>query len=149
MRKKSFMVLGLTVAMSLSLPLLSYAGGWKVDEIGWWYQNDDGTYPVNQWEWLDVNNDGIAECYYFNENGYLLMGTTTPDNYTVNEKGAWIVDGMVQTKNVEVRAIGTGELRASDGTVIPQDIVDGFRAVGWSDSLIIQTWEETVAGSRR
>lgn len=147
MRKKGLMALGLAVGMSLALPLLSYAGALKVDETGWQYQNDDGTYLVNRWEWLDLNNDGIAECYYFNEKGYLLMGTTTPDNYTVNENGAWTVDGVVQTKSVEIRVIGTGELRASDGTVIPQDIVDGFRAVGWSDSLIIQAWEEAVAGS--
>ena len=29
------------------------------------------------------------------------MSATTPDNYTVNESGAWTVDGVVQTKNVE------------------------------------------------
>lgn len=50
MRKKGFMVLGVTVAMSLSLPLLSYAGEWKEDNIGKWYQNDDGTYPISQWK---------------------------------------------------------------------------------------------------
>ena len=35
------------------------------------------------------------------ENGYCLMAATTPDNDTVNESGAWTVDGVVQTKNVE------------------------------------------------
>lgn len=101
MRKKSLMVLGLTVAMSLSLPLLSYAGEWKEDNIGWWWQSDDGTYPISQWAWIDGNKDGIAECYYFNENGYCLMATTTPDNYTVNESGAWTVNGLIMTRPVE------------------------------------------------
>lgn len=142
MRKKSLKVLGLVMGMSLSMSLLSYAGGWKVDEIGWYYQNDNGTCLANQWEWIDGNKDGVAECYYFNESGHMLANTTTPDNYTVNENGAWTVNGVVQTKNVEVKAVGSGELRTSDGTVIPQDIVDNFRKAGWSDDLIISTWEE-------
>ena len=56
--------------------------------------------PVNTWAWIDGNKDGIAECYYFNENGYMLANTNTPDNYTVNENGAWTINGVVQTKNM-------------------------------------------------
>lgn len=44
---KSLKVLGLAIGMSFSLPLLSYAGEWKQDTTGWWWQNDDGTYPVS------------------------------------------------------------------------------------------------------
>lgn len=101
MMKKGLAILTSTLIMGLSLPLLSYAGEWKQDAIGWWWQNDDGTYPISQWEWIDGNKDGIAECYYFNENGYCLMATTTPDNYTVNESGAWIVNGLIMTRPVE------------------------------------------------
>ena len=115
MRKKGFMVLGVTVAMSLSLPLLSYAGEWKEDNIGKWYQNDDGTYPVNRWQWIDGNNDGIAENYYFDENGYLLTNTKTPDGLTVNEDGVWFATSInpaevpVTTINAErLNKINTG-----------------------------------------
>lgn len=101
MMKKGLAILTSTLIMGLSLPLLSYAGEWKQDAIGWWYQNNDNSYPVNRWEWVDGNHDGIAECYYFNENGYCLMATTTPDNYTVNESGAWIVNGLIMTRPVE------------------------------------------------
>ena len=38
---------------------------------GWWYDNGDGTYPVSCWQWIDGNGDGLAECYCFNEEGYL------------------------------------------------------------------------------
>lgn len=95
MRKKGLMVLGLTVAMSLSLPLLSYAGEWKQNAIGWWWETSFGTYPTNSWCWIDGNHDKIQERYYFDENGYLLVNTTTPDNYTVNENGACVIDGEV------------------------------------------------------
>ena len=39
------------------------AGTWKQDDIGWWYCEDNGTYPVNTWKWIDGNHDGIAECF--------------------------------------------------------------------------------------
>ena len=37
MKKKSLVVLGLVMSMSLSMSLLSYAGEWKQDNIGKWY----------------------------------------------------------------------------------------------------------------
>lgn len=98
--KKMIKVLGLVALMTLGMSFQAFAGEWKKDTTGWWWQNDNGTYPVNKWEWLDGNKDGIAECYYFNESGYCLIATTTPDNYTVNESGAWTVNGVVQTKNM-------------------------------------------------
>lgn len=98
--KKTIKVLGLVAIMTLSMSIQVFAGEWKNDNIGWWYQNNDNSYPVNTWAWIDGNKDGIAECYYFNENGYMLANTNTPDNYTVNESGAWTVNGVVQTKNM-------------------------------------------------
>lgn len=80
----------------MSVP--TFAGSWQSDATGCWYQNDDGTYPINCWQWIDNNNDGIAENYYFNEKGYILVSTTTSDGYTVDANGAWIIDGVVQTQ---------------------------------------------------
>lgn len=42
----------------------------------------------------------MYECYYFDQNGHLLVNTITPDNYMVNENGAWIVDGVVQSQEM-------------------------------------------------
>ena len=68
------------------------------------------------WQWIDGNGDGTAECYYFDDNGQMLTGTTTPDGYTVNSDGAWTENGTVQTKSVaaannEATATSTGESR--------------------------------------
>lgn len=79
-----------------------FAAGWQQNATGWWWQNDDGSWPANSWQWLDGNGDGVAECYYFDGNGYMLANTTTPDGYTVNADGAWTVNGVVQTKSVAV-----------------------------------------------
>lgn len=76
----------------------SFMAAWRLDGVGWWYDNGDGTWPANGWHWIDGNHDGISECYYFNENGYILTNTLTPDFYLVNADGAWVQDGIVQVK---------------------------------------------------
>ena len=58
--------------------------GWQNNGYGWWYQRANGTYPHNEWEIIN----GI--WYYFDENGYMLADTTTPDGYYVDVNGAWV-----------------------------------------------------------
>ena len=82
--------------------------GWYTDANGdVFYLNpvSDNTLGrmLTGWTWIDDNGDGVSECYYFQEvsdgkRGRLYKGTTTPDGYTVNEKGQWTVNGVVQTK---------------------------------------------------
>lgn len=101
MKKNIVKVLTLATLLSAFYSLTSFAGEWKSDNNGWWYQNDDGSYPKNTWQWIDGNKDGISESYYFNENGYLLTNTTK-DGCTVNGDGAWTVNGVVQTQGQKV-----------------------------------------------
>ena len=82
---------------------------------GWYTDANGDTFYLNPvsdntlgrmftgWHWIDDNKDGICECYYFREasdgrRGRLYKGTTTPDGYTVNKKGQWTIDGVVQTR---------------------------------------------------
>lgn len=102
--KKKFLVAALAAAtmMTLSMSLYADSTGWRKNATGWWYATNDAgtTWHASSWQWLDGNKDGIAECYYFDGNGYCLMNTTTPDGYQVDANGAWIVNGVVQTKQV-------------------------------------------------
>lgn len=75
MKKKLLTVLSAT-ALSLSMCIPAFAGQWVSNTTGWWWQNDDGSWPANSWQWLDGNKDGVSECYYFGQNGYLLVNTT-------------------------------------------------------------------------
>ena len=75
--------------------MTAMAAEWKQNEIGYWYQEDNGSYPTNSWKWIN------GRCYYFDSNGYMLANTTTPDGYTVDATGAWTVNGVVQTQSTE------------------------------------------------
>lgn len=81
----------------------AYAGVWTkgISKDAWWYNNQDGSYLKDGWHWVDGNNDGVAECYYFDNNGWMLSNTKTPDGYNVNGNGAWVNNGAVQTKSVQ------------------------------------------------
>ena len=96
--KKFGSVLVLSFVFSCFFAIMAMAGAWQKDHVGWWYRNDNGSFPVREWVWLDGNNDGISECYCFDNRGYLLTNTRTPDGYDVNADGAWIEKGIVQTR---------------------------------------------------
>ena len=67
---------------------------------------DKDNYYKSTWQWLDLNNDGIYECYYFNVLGYMYKNGTTPDGYLVNVNGEWVVDGVAQRKNnIEIQSL--------------------------------------------
>ena len=104
MKHRKLLTIVGTAFLTLGITVTALAGVWKQDDIGWWYQEGDGFYPVDTWKWIDGNNDGVEECYYFDSTGYLLTSITTPDGYQVNENGAWIVGSDVQRKKTEIYA---------------------------------------------
>lgn len=105
--KRNWKSLILAGILSFSISVPAFAGSWQLDATGYWYQNDDGSYPTSCWKWIDGNNDGIAENYYFNSEGYLLVNTTTPDGSTVDSNGAKTINDFVQTQNVASTAVPT------------------------------------------
>lgn len=65
--------------------------GWHQLNGRWYFFGTDGRMDKG-WHWIN------GKCYYLDlSDGYMFAGTTTPDGYTVNETGAWTVDGVVQT----------------------------------------------------
>lgn len=93
-------------------PMQSYASGWQGNaEKGWWYGTnaENSTWYQDGWHWIDGNHDGIAECYYFTNDGYLVVKGETPDGFLVNDSGAWMVNNSVQTKMVETGENGTAQ----------------------------------------
>lgn len=99
-RARGWTALALIALGTYCMTMGTYAGTWKQDSVGWWFDNGDGTWPAGTWKWIDGNVDGIAECYYFTSHGYMVYSTTTKDGYEVNRHGAWVIDGAVQKKSV-------------------------------------------------
>ena len=94
--RKLLKAFGLAAGLTITMSVTAFAGQWREDADGWWWQEDDGSYAVSSWQWLDGNQDGVAECYYFDGNGYMAANTTV-DGYQVNGDGCWVVGGRVMT----------------------------------------------------
>ncbi|MDO4266482.1 MAG: hypothetical protein Q4C63_08510 [Eubacteriales bacterium] len=110
----------LTLAISFS----AFAGSWQQNEKGWWWQNNDGSYPVSRWVLLDGNRDGSAQYYYFDADGYLMENTTTPDHRTVNADGALVRNGSVVERKVSIYTPPvSGRLKASLNPELPLSLL--------------------------
>ncbi len=136
---KKLLILASTFTLMAASTLVSHAG-WQLDHVGWWYQNPDGTYPVNSWCWLDGNNDSIAECYYFDSIGYCLLNTVTPDGYTVDANGAWIVGGVVQTQVVApviTQPPVAPQVQSADKAYVPAEVTLGMKNALGSANLYL------------
>ena len=83
MKKKLLII---SIILSAQLSFVSYAGEWKQESDGrWWYQNEDGSFPKEQWMKISGND------YYFDMNGYMLENCLTPDNQLVGPDGGKII----------------------------------------------------------
>lgn len=119
-QKKMLAALGMAACMTAAAVFPAFAE-WKYDEsVGkWWWREYDGSYPKSEPEdagtyfatyiYIDGNGDGIAERYYFDENGYLYTDRTLSYvsmfdgetiELTVNSDGARCNDGKVETLKV-------------------------------------------------
>lgn len=96
----------ITSVLILTMAMTSFAGQWQENDQGWWYQNDDGSYPADGWQWIN------GKSYYFDSHGYCLMDTVTPDGYTVDASGAWTVNGIVQIQEQPAVVVDTEDALA-------------------------------------
>lgn len=104
--KKVKLFFAVSVASAV-LSMTSFAGEWKQDASGWWYQNDDGSYPTNTWK--EIN----GKQYYFDNNGYILTNTSTPDGQKVDASGA-LITPLFSFDTDDAKITYTGWKLASD-----------------------------------
>jgi len=87
MKKRFYLALS-ALAISTALTIPVFAGTWKQDNTGWWYERDDKSFPVSVWEQID------GSWYYFNENGYMLSNQWL-GNYYLGSTGAMLTNTIV------------------------------------------------------
>ncbi len=92
-KKTPAFLLMLSLSFSSLVPSSLYAAGWIQSADGrWWYgiNEDNSEYYKDGWQIIsDV-------YYYFDKDGWCLQNTLTPDGYTVDGNGAWVINGVVQ-----------------------------------------------------
>lgn len=147
---KKLLTITIILAMTATANVTAHAAGWQQDTVGYWYQNENGTWPFSTWQWIDGNNDGKAECYYFDKDGYMLSNTITPDGYLVNSDGAWIENGVVQIQNVPLTATDSSNIADNETDnmteteqyakkvceIVNQErLADGKNSLKWDDKL--------------
>ena len=102
---------------------------WMKDGIGWWYQNADGSYPANQWKF--INN----EWYFFDASGYMKTGWLNQGGtwYYLTSGGAmktgWLNDGGTWYYMESSGAMKTGWL--NDGGTWYYMASSGVMQTGW------------------
>lgn len=103
-----------SVDSAVNVPNGSWMGGTGANSGKWWWRNSDGSYPSNCWQWLDGNQDGIAECYYFDASGWAITSGRTPDGYQVDADGKWLDGQKIRTR----KANRTGGNSAGGGNSV-------------------------------
>ena len=121
---KKALAIGMSVLMLASTftPIsVQAAGGWKQNKTGWWWEEDNGSYPTNSWE-----NIG-GTWYYFDGNGYMVTGWLKLSSgwYYLTESGARAT-GWVQVGNIWYYMNESGVMQAD--TWIGDNYVDGSGA---------------------
>lgn len=136
---KKALAIGMSVLMLASTftPVsVQAAGGWKQNKTGWWWEEDNGSYPIKSWK-----NIG-GTWYYFDGNGYMVTGWLKLSSgwYYLTESGA-MATGWVQAGSTWYYMNESGVMQSD--TWIGNNYVDGSGAwipgkaktqTGWAKS---------------
>lgn len=81
-KRDSSALLALTIDLPDEYPWLVDHDGWVSDDNGFKFLSDDGYLCAG---WQEIND----KYYYFDDNGYVLLDSRTPDGYFVDFLGEW------------------------------------------------------------
>lgn len=85
--KKIYLFVIASLFITMGMKTNVFAGEWKLDNVGWWYQNDDGSYQRSGWF-----RDADGKYYFFGYDGYMISDTEITMGYYVGSDGALISD---------------------------------------------------------
>lgn len=112
--RKNAKILTVSIVLSALMGITAYAGGWQKDNVGWWYQQDNGSYPTSGWSQIR------GQWYHFDSRGYMQIGW-------IKDKGNWYYlsdDGTMVTN----RWIDGIYYVGSDGKMMVDTITpDGYQ----------------------
>jgi len=117
--------------------------GWQKDEIGWWWRDEDGSYPRNVWRKID------GYWYFFDESGYILQNTSWTFGNTLYVADAEGHVTSVEKEDNSVKEIHYNLLkelpdmyRAPIDNLIAAGFLNGREGAG--DDLVLDMNEDSV-----
>ena len=133
--KNKMLKKGLAIGMSAFLlasslaPVSVQATSWKQNKTGWWWQEDNGSYPVSQWKVIN------GKWYAFDARGYMRSGWFL-------SKGKWYYlgaanDGSMKTGWQSVN--GRWYYMNSDGAMLSNQWVGDYY-VGPTGAMLTDQW---------
>lgn len=155
MNIRKMMFLGILLSFNMTLISFANEAHWKTEykdnAIKYQYVMEDGNLVRSSWKWIDSNGSGEMKSYCFDENGYLYIDTKTPDNYMVNEYGAWTLDG-----NVMIKFLGPGFVGKAEGenrpplkaSISDEDIDEFFKNSVFIGDSVMQGFRNYCARSK-
>ncbi|MCD7906258.1 MAG: hypothetical protein LUH04_00890 [Clostridium sp.] len=92
--KKLLVTTAISMILAAGTAITSYAGEWNQTGYGWWYDNGNGSYTANDWQYID------NAWYYFNQDGYMRTGWIPVNGrwYYCHTDGAMAHDTWVDGK---------------------------------------------------
>ena len=162
-RAAAFAAAVVLAAASMSTTALA----WNTDLYLYEPTLDESGQPIG-WNWMDMDGNGIYECYYNDWEFYKTCGEefwralhfwnmtnvnnnicTVPDGYQVNAARQWIVDGVVQTRTKE--QAGIAEEKPAINTSIAYDPAHPLARVidAWNLQLVDTDWEAGTVGTTK
>ncbi len=134
--KKSRQLCGLLLAgaiLTTSLaPVTVNAAAWKKDSAGWWYQEDNGSWPANQWKMIG------GQWYWFQSNGYMATGWKyiSGNWYYFQPSGAMLGQGWHEISGEWYYMYSSGAM-ATDAWIEGNYVnSDGVRVGEYNDELV-------------
>ena len=133
--KNKMLKKGLAIGMSAFLlasslaPVSVQAASWKQNKTGWWWQEDNGSYPMSQWKVIN------GKWYAFDERGYMRSGWFL-------SKGKWYYlgaanDGSMKTGWQLIN--GSWYYFNNAGWMLSNQWIGNYY-VGGSGAMLTDTW---------
>ena len=129
---KKVLCIFLVVITVLMLGNTAFAAnsGWQLDEWGWWYLNEDGSFPADTWQRIN------GRWYCFDEYGYMRTGWILDGSWYYCGSDGALVTGWVQDNGSWYYMYNNGTMALGwvkvDGAWYYMNY-DGTMATGWHE----------------
>lgn len=127
-----YMTFAVALVISMLASFSAYAGEWKQDQTGYWYEETNGEYVASAWKQID------GAWYYFNETGYMQTGWLKEGEtwyYLEPGTGAMVADKEVLIDGETYYFDASGAMAET----APAESAASTPSTGWNGNTFVST----------